>query len=140
MRPLHCWLVALVVLLGTACTLEAQVDKSPLATWDPSKADSFTNSTVGSGTLDVAPGCVRLILDNQKTILLVWPAPTSWNSSSQAIEFVGVQGERVTLQDGDQITPGGSSAIGQPQFVSPPDPSCRADESFIVNSVRRMTD
>jgi hypothetical protein len=51
------------------------------------------------------------------------------------IEFIGVDGERTELRDGDQITPGGSPAVGQLQFVSPPNPSCEADETFIVSSL-----
>ena len=78
MRLLHCWLVAMmVVLLGAACTSVDRIETSPLATWDPSTAGVFNNPTPGEGTLDISAGCVRLILDNQKTVLLVWQEPTS---------------------------------------------------------------
>ena len=148
MRLLHCWLVAMmVVLLGAACTSVDRIETSPLATWDPSNADVFNNPTTGEGTLDISAGCVRLILDNQKTVLLVWPEPTSWNASSQVIEFVGPLGEVAELRDGDRIMPGGVTVIGggnigepdigAPPFVSPPDPSCKAEETVIVNSIRR---
>ena len=138
---LHCWLVvAIVVLLGAACTSEARVDKSPLATWGPRSGEALNDATVGNGILDVSAGCVRLILKNQKTILLVWPEPTSWNASSQTIAFVGVRGERAELRDGDRIIPGGSTPIVEPPFVSPPDPSCKADETFMVNSLILVTD
>lgn len=140
-RPLHLLVCTIiVVLLGAVYILRIRIDKSPLATWNPGNVDVFNLATVGSGTLDISTGCVRLILDNQKTILLVWPEPTSWNASLQAIEFVGVQGERAELRDGDQIIPGGSNSIGKPQFVSPPDPSCKAEEIFIVNSLKLVTD
>ncbi len=32
--------------------------------------------------------------------------------------------------------PGGSTATHEPQFVSPPSPSCKMDEAFVLNSVR----
>ncbi|MCH8950109.1 MAG: hypothetical protein IIB87_07015 [Chloroflexi bacterium] len=122
---------------------------SPLATWNPSNDDIFNDATTGEGTLDISAACVRLI-QNQKTILLVWPEPTSWNASSQVIEFVGPLGERAELRDGDQIMPGGVTVIGggnigepdigAPPFVSPPDPSCKAEETFIVNSLVLVTD
>ena len=138
---LYCWLIMIIVtLVGTACVSEDGVDKSPLATWDPGSVDTFQDATVGNGTLNILANCVLLVLDNQKTILLVWPEPTSWNESSQVIEFVGVRGERIELRDVDQIIPGGSTPIGQPQFVSPPDPSCEAEETFIVNSLRLVTE
>ncbi len=145
MRLLHCSLViAIAVLLAAACTSVDRIETSPLATWDPSNAGVFNDPTPGEGTLDISAGCVRLI-QNQKTILLVWPEPTSWNASSQAIEFVGPLGERAELRDGDQIMPGGVTVIGggnigepdigAPPFVSPPDPSCEADETFILHSI-----
>jgi len=109
--------------------------QSPLATWDPSQADAFNDSTVGTGTLDISARCVLLTLVNQKTVLLVWPEPTSWNPTSKAIDFIGVDDERMELHDGDQITPGGSTASSQSRYVSPPNPSCQADEVFIVASL-----
>ena len=137
------------VLLAAACASVDRIETSPLATWDPSNTNVFNAATAGEGTLDVSAGCVRLI-QNQKTILLVWPEPTSWNASSQAIEFVGPLGERAELRDGDQIRPGGVTVIGggnigepdigAPPFVSPPDPSCKADETFILHSIRLVTD
>ncbi len=139
MRIVYCWLIVLVALLAAGCIPAVRVDKSPLATWDPSQSEAFNDATVGTGTIEISASCVQFILENQKTILLVWPEPTSWDPSSQVIEFVGVGGERMELRNGDQITPGGSPAIGQPQYVSPPDPSCEADEIFIVSSLVPVT-
>ena len=161
MRRLHCWLVVvLVALLGAGCTPAAQGEpsplatqsepplltpsreQSPLATWDPSASDTLPDSTVGEGTLDISSNCVLLLLPNQKRVLLVWPEPTSWNATSQTIQFVDPhQGhERVELRAGDRIRPGGVSAMGSPSYVIPPDPSCQADETFIVNSVTMMAE
>ena len=132
---------ALVVLfLGAACGGEVRIDESPLATWDPSKADMFLQATAGKGTLDVSASCVRLILENQKSVLLVWPEPTSWNASSQVIDFVGPLGERLELRNGDQIMPGGATATREPQFISLPDPSCNAEEIFVLHSIKVITD
>ena len=111
-------------------------DGSPLATWDPSTAEVFNQAGAGEGTLDISSSCVRLILENRKSILLVWPEPTSWNASTQTIEFVDVFGERLELREGDRIMPGGSTATHEPRFVSPPSPSCQMDEAFVLNSVR----
>ena len=111
-------------------------DESPLATWDPSTAEAFNQAGAGEGTLDISSGCVRMILENRKSILLVWPEPTSWNASTQTIEFVDVFGERLELREGDRIMPGGSTATHEPRFVSPPSPSCKMDEAFVLNSVR----
>ena len=150
-HPFYFRLVAiLVILLGAACNPEVRIDKSPLATWGPSKGQVFNDAIVGRGTLEISAGCVRLVQDNQKTILLVWPEPTSWNASSQVIEFVSVHDQRVALRNGDQIMVGGVTVIGggnigepdigAPPFVSPPDPSCKAEETVIVNTISLVTD
>ena len=135
---LACALV--VIFLGAACGGEVRIDESPLATWDPSKADMFRQATAGKGTLDVSASCVQLILENEKSVLLVWPEPTSWNASAQVIDFVGPLGERLELRNGDQIMPGGATATREPQFISPPDPSCNADEIFVLHSIKVLTD
>ncbi len=132
---------ALVVLfLEAACAGEERIDESPLATWDPSKADMFMQATAGQGTLDVSASCVQLILENQKSVLLVWPEPTSWNASSQVIDFVSPLGERLELRHGDRIMPGGATATREPQFISPPDPSCNSEEIFVLHSIKVLTD
>ena len=132
---------ALVVLFfGAACGGEVRIDESPLATWAPSKGDVFPQARAGDGTLDVSAGCVRLILENQKSILLVWPEPTSWNTSSQVIDFVGPLGDRLELRNGDQIIPGGATATREPQYISQPDPSCIAEEIFVLHSIKVLTD
>ena len=125
-----------VVVLWVACGSNAGIVNSPLATWDPSKSDTFHQASSGEGTLEISAGCVRLRLKNQMSILLVWPEPTSWNASTQAIEFVSVLGERLALRDGDLIAAGGRIPRTQPDFVSAPDPSCEADEMFVLNSIR----
>ncbi len=130
----------MVAMLGTACVPKDTIDQSPLVTWDPSSSDVFHDATVGDGTLSISSGCVLLILENEKKILLVWPEPTSWNPSSQTIQFVGVRGESLELRDGDRIMPGGSAPPGEEEQVSPPDGSCGADELFIVNSVQIVAD
>jgi hypothetical protein len=115
-------------------------DSPILPTWDPSELDAFPQATVGNGTLSISGSCV-LFIQNQKTILLVWPEPTHWNESSLVIEFVDPDGgRRIELRNGDQVMPGGSGVSREAKFVSPPDPSCKADEIFIVNSLRLVTD
>ena len=109
----------------------------------------------GEGTLDVTPGCVRLMQETnagQTSILLVWPESTSWDATSQEIDFVDVWGERLELRDGDKIVAGGSGyplvelteedkATGEfTSFVLSPDPSCEADELFVLNSISMASD
>lgn len=145
----------IVAVLGAACAEENRIEESPLSTWDPSESKAFFLAASGEGTLDIIHGCVRLILETnvgQKSILLVWPEPTSWNASSQSIDFVDVRGERLELRDGDKIVAGGSGhplvelteedkATGKfTSFASPPDPSCKADELFVLNSISMAED
>ena len=141
----------IVAVLGAACAEENKIEESPLSTWDPSESEFFFQSASGEGTLEIASGCVRLIQEAEST-LLVWPEPTSWNASSQLIEFVDVRGERMELRDGDKIVAGGSGyplvelteedkATGKfTSFVVPPDPSCKADELFVLNSISMAED
>ena len=144
-------LVVSVAIIGGACAKESRIEESPLATWDPSKSEVFFQAGSGDGSLVITSGCVRLILETnigQKSILLVWPEPTSWNASSQLIDFVDVWGERLELRYGDKIMAGGMGFppvespeyIGEPSFVLPPDPSCKADELFVLNSISVITD
>ena len=119
-------------------------DPSPLATWDTTPTGNIPlglpDATVGQGTLDISATCVRLLLENpqaQKTVVLVWPEPTSWNAASQTITFVDPRRgyAPVELRDGDHIMPGGAPAPETPRYKVPPDPSCQADEIFFVNAV-----
>ncbi len=140
---MRCLLLAcafIVAALGGACGDTVTVDESPLATWDPSKSDTFPQASSGEGTLEVSDWCVRLMLKNGESVLLVWPEPTSWNASVQAIQFVSVFGERMELRNGDRIAAGGATPIVEPNFVSAPDPSCEADEMFVLNSMRPVAD
>ena len=140
MKPFCYLLLGLIFFGSTGCQLVGEGQPAPLATWDPDDTESFASSTVGNGTLEFSESCVRLVLDNQKTILLVWPEPTSWNATAQTIEFVDVLGNQIELQEGDQIIPGGSTVVGESAFVNPPNPSCTADETFIVNSLSVVSD
>lgn len=142
MRPLLLLAFAvMVVFLGAMCSSADKIEQSPLATWDPSASEGFPGAATRPGTLDVAADCVRLIIvESESTILLVWPEPTSWNASSQAIEFVGVKGERVELRHSDRIMLGAIELVRDDfEFVLPPNPSYKADTIFIVNSLVPMT-
>lgn len=72
--------ISIALALGIACGVDKETHTSPLATWDPGNAEVF-NLTRTEGMLEFSPSCVRLILDNQESVLLVWPEPTSWNAS-----------------------------------------------------------
>lgn len=143
-RLFYWFAVFIISLLVVACsTSETPVDsigELPLATWDPSGSTTFLDATVGNGVLDISNNCVRLILENDLVVLLVWPEPTSWNVENRVIEFVGPQGEQMELREGDEIMPGGMSLMGDIEYVSSPDPACQADETFIVSSVKLMSD
>lgn len=133
-------LIALTVLALPTCGAQNGATRTPLATWDPGSADGVHDATVGSGTLSIVEDCTRLVLDNGKTVLLVWPEPTAWDADAQTILFVDVFGERLELKDGDRVVPGGSSAARAPRFSTAPAPSCVADEIFIVATMRVVTE
>ncbi len=148
---LICVSVIAIVTMGGACVEENRIEESPLTTWEPSKSDVFPHSSSGEGTLGIEPRCVRLELETDaglKYILLVWPEPTYWNSPVQVINFIDVWGENLELRDGDKIAAGGMEYPpvespeykGEPTFVLPPDPSCNADELFVLNSIRVIQD
>ena len=139
---MRCFLLAstlVALLFVSACETKTQVDRPHLPTWDPSDAGIFNDAALGPGTLDMSTGCVLLILENQKSVLPVWPFPTSWNSSSQAIEFVGVWGERMELREGDTIILGSVTPRVEPEFLSPPGPSCKAEKLFRLHSLSEVT-
>ena len=145
--------IVIGVALGGSCVEGNRIEESPLATWDPSESGIFFTSG-RNGTLDITSGCVRLTRKDEAGIestLLVWPEPTSWNASSQLIEFVGVFGEHLELRDGYTITVAGVGLplaefdeedistrdyLSEPSYVLPPDPSCKAiaDQLFVLNS------
>lgn len=134
-------LVALAALGLFTCHSVDRIEESPLATWDTSTSDVFPMSASGEGTLEISEGCVLLVHDNkQNATLLVWPEPTSWNSESQAIEFVSVEGEHLELREGDRLIAGGAATSGSTPYVMPPDPSCDADEIFVLHGIKLITD
>ena len=139
MRRLLLVSTLVVLLLVSACGTEMKVDRVDLPTWNPSDAGIFNDLRLGPGTLDMSTGCVLLILENQKSVLLVWPLPTSWNPSSQAIEFVGVWGERMELREGDTVILGGVTPIVEPEYVSPPGDSCKAEKLFRLHTLSKVT-
>ena len=147
--------VVVVAVIGGACAEGNRIEESPLATWDPSKSGIFFLASSGEGTLEFTSGCVRLVSETDTGLeytLLVWPEPTSWNESSQVIDFVDVWGNRLELRDGDRIEAGGSGypikiiteedkSTGKfTSFASSPAPSCSADSSFVLNSISIIED
>ena len=155
MRRLLLAYALIFAVFGGACSEENWIAESPLATWDPSKAGIFLQASSGEGALEITPGCVRLVSETGaglEYILLVWPEPTSWNASSQVIDFVDVMGNRLELRDGDRISAGGSGypieiiteedkSTGKfTSFASPPAPTCNAGRSFVLNSISVIED
>lgn len=136
--------VLTVAIIQAACGT-GTIDQSPLATWtwdrNSEVAQGFDTART-EGTLDISPGCVRLVLKNKESVLLVWPDPTSWNASKQTIDFVSAFGDRLELRDGDQVALGGADRhpTVSPNFVSAPDPSCEADGTFVLHSARMLTE
>lgn len=102
--------------------------------WDPSGVDAFADATVGNGILDFSDGCALLTLPDGFSVLIVWPKPTSWNPETQSMEYVSPQGDKVVLQDGDEIIPGGMSSDGRDL-----DTDCEADEVFVLSELRLVT-
>jgi hypothetical protein len=139
---MHQWLIITMVsfLLVVACGEETKIEESPFVTGDPGGSSYTDEASAGIGTLDISDGCVRMVLDNEESILLIWPEPTSWNATTQTIEYVGLGGERMQLGNGDRIRPGGSVSFRGPQYARPPSPACRGIESFTVGSLVVVTD
>lgn len=137
----YCLLLATalaVLFLASACKTEGPVGRVNLSTWDPGTAGILDDATLGPATPDMSTGCVLLILENQKSVLPVWPLPTSWDPSSQAIKFVDVWGERTELREGDTIMPGGVTPIVEPEFVAPPSGSCEYEELFRLHALSKI--
>ena len=155
MRRLLLAYALIFAVFGGACSEENWIEESPLATWKPNKSGIFFQASSGEGTLEITSGCVRLVSETDTGLeytLLVWPEPTSWNASSQVIDFVDVMGNRLELRDGDRIEAGGSrypieiiteedKSTGKfTSFASPPAPTCSADDSFVLNSISVIED
>lgn len=138
---LHKFLLAILTsFLSTGCIQISNTTRSPIVTWNPSEGEIF-NTAGGIGTLDISENCARFKYANGALSLLAWPEPTAWNESEQAIEFVSPHdGTQLTLRHGDRIHVTGGSASGEPQYVNPPDPSCEADDIFVLNDVRLVED
>lgn len=119
---------------------EERIEESPLATWDPSGVEAFAGEGF-LGTLWISDGCVLVLGELQDTrILPIWPEPTSWNRSTQAIEFASPRSvdRNVPLQTGDRVELGGYvESATYSEFVIPPSPFCatQADTIVIVSDV-----
>lgn len=126
------FLVSALVLLIAACTPRTGVS---LPTWNPREVTTFHATASGAGTLDVtAEGCVHLVLDGGKRLLLVWPLPSRLEDGGRTVRFVDpATDEEIRLRSGDRIEAGGST--GAPSYVNPPTPACRGDETFIVTAI-----
>ena len=143
LRSLLPFVLTVAVMLAACGT--GTIDRSPLATWTwdrNSEVVQVFSQARTAGTLEISSGCVRLIDENKESVLLVWPEPTSWNVSKQAIDFVSVMGEFGEFRDGDRIVLGGADRhpTVSPNFVSAPDPSCEAEMMFVLNSARMLTE
>ncbi len=125
-------MVGALVILIAACTPRSGVS---LPTWDPREVTTFHATASGAGTLDVtAEGCVHLVLDGGKRLLLVWPLPSRLEDDGRTVRFVDpATGEEMRLRSGDRIEAGGST--GAPDYVDPPVPACRGDETFVVTAI-----
>ena len=144
--------MTVLIIIAIGCTGQNTVDDSPLSTWDPI-GSGISDASSGQGTLRLSDGCTILVLDNRQTILLIWPSPTKWVSSSRVVEFVAPGSSKpIDLREGDRISAGGHTPEkdrepGDPLTEEPEaqDPSsvgssCEADEVFVVGSVRFESD
>lgn len=155
MKFINSCLIVLIALVISGCTVtnidagSKNSSDSPLTTYDPNDFDIFHDVATNPGTLEITADCARLMTDNQRSTLLVWPEPTAWNAERQVIEFVSPFGERMELRTGDRLTAGGYVAvvftkddsgepdIGAPEYVLPPSPDCEADSDsvFVLHSI-----
>lgn len=142
------------VLLATACGASQVVGSGsygPLAVTASGKGGH--DAHLGSGRLQITGGCVTLA---NKDILLVWGAKrVRWDRESRTILFQTVEGEMLSLQDGDLVALGGHEAISggreepggideggipEREWVNPPAQECRTGRQGIVSSVRQPAD
>jgi hypothetical protein len=108
----------------------------PLALAEP---ETVIAEAAFRGRLRITDGCTFL-----GDHLLVWPADrTSWSSAAGAIVFDPVEGGRVELHDGEQISIGGAGrdttgpgaeGLEPIDWVVEPRPSCPRDHMWIVGA------
>jgi hypothetical protein len=90
------------------------------------------------GTLEVEGRCLYLRAKNgTRTLPLFATFDTRWNRAAGVLQI-----EQSTFRPGDTVTLGGGPLQTIPadlKWVQPPDPSCRADQAFIVYSMTAGT-
>ena len=134
-------LVLAAAVLG--CGTGAAVSWGPLAVMHTDGGMQARNE----GTLVLNDQCVFLERGGER-VLLLWPAnETSWSPATSEIVFRRVDGDVVTLRDGERVVLGGGSfsttvdglngekVPRRIDWVAEPDPGCIADGRWLVSDV-----
>jgi hypothetical protein len=132
-----------VAATASVATSEAVSSSGPLAVM----RTNFGMQARSEGTLVVTNACVFLEGEGGRTLLL-WPADqTSWSAATREIQFRRSNGEVIKRADGQSVVLGGGSfsmttdgpngekVTRQVDWVVEPDPSCTADERWLVSEV-----
>jgi len=101
----------------------------------------------GVGTIDLGDDCVTLTNEAGLELLLIWHQHEEgwvidWNEKEREIKFSEPGEPAVTIRDGDIITVGGASLIGdvpveqELEWLAPPHESCTG-EQWMVSSVTK---
>jgi len=101
----------------------------------------------GIGPIDIGDDCVTLTNEAGQELLLVWHQheegwEVGWNEDEREIRFSAPGDPAVTIRDGEVITVGGASLVGDMpverdlDWLAPPHESCTG-EQWMVSSVTK---
>jgi hypothetical protein len=92
----------------------------------------------GTGPIGISESCVTLTRENGEVLLLTWQSgEVQWDAQSRTIiytSFGNLNDETITIRDGDIITVGGSSLVGDVPverdltWLATPDPACAGEQ------------
>ena len=161
---------ALTLLASVACdssspTGTSPTDPSPSSAQSP-QGESPTQSALGDdfgplavienpggslarggiGPVHIEENCVRMTLESGDALFLIWyEAQVTWDESTREITFTSLaepDAEPITIKDGDTITVGGESLIGDEpverhlDWLATPHASCDG-EAWMVSGLTK---
>jgi hypothetical protein len=142
--------VLVVVLLASALQRPEGPAPGAEGEWGPLAvvASSGGDEALAVGTLHISSDCVVLEEAGNQMTVLVWPADrTNWDAATRNITFVNLDGQRVTLADGDRVTfVGGGDSTEESglsgeawrngmEWIAPPADGCPLESRWSVGEV-----
>jgi hypothetical protein len=139
------WLGFLAMIGLVACDSDstpAPTSYGPLSVVEGTGGDEARG---GRGPIRIGDECVNLTIENGQELLLVWYVheegwQVAWNDEDRLIAFTSPGESAISIRDGDIVTVGGSSLIGDSpatpnlNWLVPPNESC-SGEPWGVSSV-----